>query len=82
MGSCTSQAFEFAFDQEVIAQTSVENRLLTMEAEFSRRCNFKCPYCYVPDANELDGELTVTEIRDVLMQTRALGGRAEHLSAN
>ncbi len=75
MGSCTGQSFEFAFDREIVARTAAKNRLLTMEVEFSRRCNFNCPYCYVPEADYLDGELTVTEIQDVLMQAKSLGAR-------
>jgi len=55
---------------------AVENgRLLTMEIEFSLRCNFNCPYCYVPHPDYFENELTRQEIRDVILQAKALGVR-------
>jgi radical SAM protein with 4Fe4S-binding SPASM domain len=75
MESCTNRLCDFEFDRAAIARAAAENRLLTMEIEFSLRCNFRCPYCYVPEESYFDGELTPAEIRDVLMQARALGAR-------
>jgi radical SAM protein with 4Fe4S-binding SPASM domain len=75
MASCTSRLYDFEFDRATIAQAEAENHLLTMEIEFSLRCNFRCPYCYVPEENYFDGELTPAEIRDVLLQAKALGSR-------
>ena len=46
-----------------------------MEIELSLRCNFRCPYCYVPTPRDLDGELTAGEIRDAVGQAKALGAR-------
>jgi len=46
-----------------------------MEIEFSRVCNFRCPYCYVDDMPSQADEMTVAEIRDVLVQARELGAR-------
>ncbi len=66
---------DFEFDRATIARAAAENRLLTMEIEFSRRCNFRCPYCYVPAESYFDDELTPDEIRDVLVQARDLGAR-------
>lgn len=66
---------DFEFDRETIARAAAENRLLTMEIEFSLRCNFRCPYCYVPAESYFDDELTPDEIRDVLVQARDLGAR-------
>ncbi len=56
-----------------IAEAAKNNRLLTMEIEFSLRCNFSCPYCYVPKRDDVKDELTPREIRDTLMQARDLG---------
>ena len=51
------------------------NRLLTMEIEFSLRCNFSCPYCYVPKPDYFREELTLDEIQDVILQAKTLGAR-------
>ena len=39
---CSAQ-FDFT-DEEI--RTLPEGHLLSMEIEFSRRCNYRCPYCY------------------------------------
>lgn len=44
-----------------------------MEIEFSLRCNFKCPYCYVPQDKQLKDELSLQEIQSVILQAKALG---------
>ena len=44
-----------------------------MEIEFSLRCNFKCPYCYVPHEDQLRDELSLSEIKGVILQAKALG---------
>jgi radical SAM protein with 4Fe4S-binding SPASM domain len=70
-----SRLCDFAFDGAAIARAAAADRLLTMEIEFSLRCNFRCPYCYVPADSYFAGELTPEEIRDVLVQARDLGAR-------
>lgn len=66
---------DFEFDGAAIADAAAENRLLTMEIEFSLRCNFRCPYCYVPADSYFKDELSVTESQDVLAQAKAMGAR-------
>jgi radical SAM protein with 4Fe4S-binding SPASM domain len=66
---------DFEFDSQTIANAAADNRLLTMEIEFSLRCNFRCPYCYVPADGYFADELTVAESQDVLIQAQALGAR-------
>lgn len=75
MQSRTPRLCDFEFDGAAIARAAAENRLLTMEIEFSLRCNFHCPYCYVPTQKDLEGELSTAEIRDVLVQAGDLGVR-------
>ncbi|MDL2269205.1 radical SAM protein [Desulfosarcina sp. OttesenSCG-928-A07] len=68
-------SYDFEISDAAIAQAVADNRLLTMEIEFSLRCNFRCPYCYVPAEQDFKSELTVAQIRDVLVQARDLGVR-------
>ncbi len=44
-----------------------------MEIEFSLRCNFRCPYCYVPTREQLQDELSLEEIQSAILQAKALG---------
>jgi len=75
MAGCFNPLAEFEFAPAEIEAAVRRNGLLSMEIEFSRRCNFKCPYCYVPRQPELAGELRPDEIRDVILQARDLGAR-------
>ncbi|MFZ1986020.1 MAG: radical SAM protein [Desulfatitalea sp.] len=64
---------QFEFSKEAIARAVSQGRLLSMEIEFSLRCNFRCPYCYVPTKEQLQGELSVKEIQAAILQAEALG---------
>ncbi len=75
MASCPIPISNFEFAQEEIEEAIRDGRLLSMEIEFSRRCNFHCPYCYVPQNPALENELSREEIRDVILQVKNLGAK-------
>jgi radical SAM protein with 4Fe4S-binding SPASM domain len=63
------------FSREDIDSAARNNKLLTLEIELSLKCNFHCPYCYVPDKAALKDELNFKEICDVILQAKKLGAR-------
>ncbi len=67
------QIYNLEFSEEEIQRAVAEGRLLSMEIEFSRICNFRCSYCYVPTKSQLNNELTRQEIKDVILQAKELG---------
>ncbi len=67
------QLYNLEFTEDEIQKAVAANRLLSMEIEFSRICNFRCSYCYVPEKKECRGELSRDEIKDVILQAKALG---------
>jgi radical SAM protein with 4Fe4S-binding SPASM domain len=71
--SCHAFCDEAGFTLEEIQEASAAGRLLTMEIECSQLCNFRCPYCY-EDA-EASNELSLDEIRQLVLQAKALGAR-------
>jgi radical SAM protein with 4Fe4S-binding SPASM domain len=75
MAGCFNPLAEFEFSPQEIEAAVKQNGLLSMEIEFSRRCNYKCPYCYVPREIELAGEMNRAAFRDLLHQARELGAR-------
>lgn len=75
MTSCHTTISNFEFAQEEIDEAVRNGRLLSMEIEFSLRCNFNCRYCYSPNSSLLKNELTRKEIRDVIVQARELGAK-------
>ena len=69
------QIYNLEFTEQEIREAVAADRLLSMEIEFSRICNFRCSYCYVPDSSEYRNELSREEIKDVILQAKALGAR-------
>lgn len=75
MSFCSFDIANFEFPTEEIERTRKVSGLLSMEIELSQRCNFKCPYCYVEGAEDYSDELTLSEIKNVIVQARDLGAR-------
>ena len=75
MAICHSRIPNFEFPIEDIEDAVKNGRLLSMEIEFSLRCNFRCPYCYVPHNSYPENELSREEICDVILQAKELGAR-------
>ncbi len=67
------QLYNLEFTNKEIREAVAAGKLLSMEIEFSRVCNFRCRYCYVEDRGGAPDELSRAEIRDVLRQARDLG---------
>ncbi len=75
MPECFEPISGFEFSSEEIAETVARKGLLSIEIEFSQKCNFQCPYCYVAEGMRPEGEMSPDEIRDVLRQARDLGSK-------
>ncbi|MDF7823385.1 radical SAM protein [Pontiellaceae bacterium B12227] len=71
--SCHAFCDEAGFSLEEIKEAAAAGKLLTMEIECSRVCNFKCPYCY-QDA-ETRNELSLDEIKALVDQAGEMGAR-------
>jgi len=69
------QLYNLEFSEEEIREAAAAGRLLSMEIEFSRACNFRCAYCYLADRTAGVGELSSAEIKDVILQAKELGAR-------
>jgi radical SAM protein with 4Fe4S-binding SPASM domain len=67
------QLYNLEFTDTEIREAVAAGKLLSMEIEFSRRCNFRCQYCYVEDRSGGPDELDRADIRDVLRQAGELG---------
>jgi len=69
------QLYNLEFTEEEIRAAAAADRLLSMEIEFSRECNFRCAYCYLENRTAAAGEMSRQEIKDVILQARELGAR-------
>src|SRR6266498_3038469 len=75
MKSCQSRIYGAEFSQEEIAEAVRDNKLLSMEIEFNKSCNFRCLYCYASDHTVHRNELNREEFKDVITQAREMGAR-------
>ena len=75
MMRCQKRIYGAEFSKEEIEETAKNSRLLSMEIEFNRNCNFNCIYCYVQNDAKGRKELTGEEARDVITQAGDLGAR-------
>ncbi len=69
------QIYNLEFTESEIKEAVAADRLLSMEIEFSRVCNFRCSYCYITDKTECSNELSREEIKDIILQAKELGAR-------
>jgi len=69
------QIYNLDFTEQEIREAVAADKLLSMEIEFSRICNFRCSYCYVDGKIEYSNELSREEIKDVILQAKGLGAR-------
>jgi radical SAM protein with 4Fe4S-binding SPASM domain len=75
MGGCGLMPFRFEFAPQDIEYAVNNSRLLSIEIEFSLKCNLRCPYCYISDATDPKNELSAAEIRNVISQAKELGAK-------
>jgi len=75
MKTCQNRIYGAEFSRQEIAEAVRNNRLLSMEIEFNRSCNFRCIYCYASDNARHRNELTKEEFIDVISQAREMGAR-------
>ncbi len=66
---------KFDFSDEEIRKAAAENRLLSMEIEFNRACNYHCPYCYAVEENPEADELPSGKLNSAIFQAAELGAR-------
>lgn len=69
------QIYNLEFTEQEVREAVAAGKLLSMEIEFSRVCNFRCSYCYVDEKVECDRELSRDEIKDVILQAKGMGAR-------
>jgi radical SAM protein with 4Fe4S-binding SPASM domain len=75
MKTCQNRIFGAEFSQEEIAEAVRKGRLLSMEMEFNKNCNFRCLYCYASDKTVDRNEMVKEEFLDLISQARELGAR-------
>ena len=75
MGNSMDMVHALGFSNEEVAACLQRRGLLSLEIEFTRKCNLKCIYCYASAGEPEEGEMSVDEIKSVISQARALGAK-------
>lgn len=63
------------FMENEISACLSRNGLLSLELEFTKRCNLRCIYCYAEAGEPRENELSIEEIQNVLNQAKELGAK-------
>ncbi len=66
---------ELGFSEREVADCLERGGLLSLELEFTRRCNLRCMYCYASAGDALEHELSLDEVMGVIEQAQGLGAR-------
>jgi radical SAM protein with 4Fe4S-binding SPASM domain len=63
------------FSDDEIKKCGINSGLLSIELEFTKKCNLKCLYCYTEAGKATKNELTLDELKSVVSQAKELGAK-------
>lgn len=75
MNNKTNIERELGFDDSEIAKCLERKGLLSIELEFTKKCNLRCLYCYSSAGEPEKDELTFDEIKSVILQAKEMGAK-------
>lgn len=65
----------YEFTDAEIAEAAAHDRLLSLEVEFNRQCNYRCPYCYAAATEQMPTNYDPRVIDSAIRQAAELGAR-------
>jgi MoaA/NifB/PqqE/SkfB family radical SAM enzyme len=75
MAKSVDMVHALGFSSSEVAECLKKRGLLSLELEFTRKCNLRCIYCYSEAGEAKNDELSIFEIKSVVAQARALGAK-------
>ncbi|MEK7289676.1 MAG: radical SAM protein [Planctomycetota bacterium] len=75
MNNTTDMVHKLGFADDEIAKCLDKKGLLSIELEFTRKCNLRCLYCYSSAGEAVENELGLDELKAVVYQARELGAK-------
>jgi radical SAM protein with 4Fe4S-binding SPASM domain len=73
MSSTADTIHELGFSDEAVSRCIERKGLLSIELEFTRRCNLRCIYCYADSGEPVSDELSLDELQSIILQAKHLG---------
>ncbi len=75
MSNSADMVYKLGFADDEIAECLDKKGLLSIELEFTKKCNLRCLYCYSSAGESVENELSLDELKSVIYQARELGAR-------
>ncbi|MBI5026554.1 MAG: radical SAM protein [Nitrospirae bacterium] len=75
MGNGVDITCKLGFSDNEIAKCLKKRGLLSIELEFTKKCNLRCLYCYSSAGEPLENELSHDELKSVIFQAKELGAK-------
>lgn len=75
MDRMTDMICNLGFTDDEIAECLKSKGLLSLELEFTKKCNLKCIYCYADAGEPVEGEVSIEELKSVIQQAKKLGAK-------
>lgn len=75
MGSSVDIVHALGFSNEEVAACLQRRGLLSLELEFTRKCNLRCIYCYSAAGEPEEDEMSLGDIKSAIAQARDLGAK-------
>ncbi len=75
MNGMTNIINTLGFSDDKIQKCCDSKGLLSIELEFTKKCNLKCLYCYTAAGKATENELTVDELKSIVLQAKNLGAK-------
>ncbi len=66
---------KYDFTDAEVQEAAGQNRLLSLEIEFNRQCNYRCPYCYAAASEDTSTDYDPKVIDAAVHQAAELGAR-------
>ncbi len=75
MSNSADMVNTLGFSEEEIKACCTNNGLLSVELEFTKKCNLRCLYCYTHAGKADENELNVDELKSVIDQAKDMGAK-------
>lgn len=66
---------ELSFSNDEISDCLANGSILSIELEFTKKCNLRCLYCYSSAGPAAENELSMEEMKSVVDQAKGLGAK-------
>ncbi|MEW6419138.1 MAG: radical SAM protein [Nitrospirota bacterium] len=75
MSKTVDAIHELGFTDEEITECLNKRGLLSIELEFTKKCNLRCLYCYSEAGEPAENELGIEELKSAILQAKELGAK-------